>query len=159
MKKILYLCAVPLLISMSLNVHADDKSEKQEALLKAIQLPQIAEMARKAGINPEELKTILQQGKNDKIPAKDMEETLDEGIKAQKEHGPIDNFGAFVQSKLKEGLRGRELAKAIHAEHAARGKGKKKDKGKPDHAGQGKHKDAKQGKPDHAGKNKGKNDK
>lgn len=157
MKRFFCLITIPLLISMSLNVNADDESDKKEALLKAIQLPQIAEMARKAGINPEEIKAILQQGKQDKIPAKDMEETIDAGVKAQKEHGPIDNFGAFVQSKLKEGLRGRELAEAIHKEHAARGKGKgreknkDKDKGKPDHAGQGK--------PDQAGKNKGKSDK
>lgn len=148
MKHLLRFIILSLVISFNATASADDDSEKQkEALLKAIQLPQIAEMARKAGIDPEELKKILKEGKQKKVPAKDMEETLDAGIKAQKEHGPIDNFGAFVQSKLKEGLRGRALAEAIHKEHAARGKGKgkhkdkRKDKEKPAHANKNKNKD------------------
>jgi len=46
--------------------------------------------------------------------------------KSAEEHGPVDNFGAFVKSKLAEGLRGRDLADAIAIEHKVRGKGKPK---------------------------------
>lgn len=111
---------------------ADEETDaKKEALLKAIQLPQVAELARKAGINPEDIKDLLKTAQKDKVPAKEMEEVLDASVKTTDEHGPIDNFGAFVQSKLKEGLRGRDLANAIRQEHATRGKGKGHAHGRP----------------------------
>ena len=53
-----------------------------------------------------------------------MADMTKEQSRAIDEHGPTDNFGAFVQSKLDQGLRGRELSDAIRAEHAAHGKGK-----------------------------------
>jgi hypothetical protein len=110
----------------------DEGEALKGALLKAIQLPLIAEMARKVGINPGDLKEVLLTARDEKIPAGEMIEVLDASVRASDEHGPINNFGAFVQSKLKEGLRGRDLAKAIRQEHVARGKGKSDSgKGKP----------------------------
>ena len=78
-------------------VQADDEGEALKgALLKAIQLPLIADMARKAGINPGELREVLLTAKERKIPAKEITEVLDASVKASDELGPIDNFGAFV---------------------------------------------------------------
>jgi hypothetical protein len=55
--------------------------------------------------------------------------------KAIREHGPVDNFGAFVQRRLDEGLRGRDLADAIRAEHAAHGRARARTC--PEREGQG----------------------
>jgi len=67
------------------------------------------------------------------VPAGSLAELFAEENDAIRKHGRIDNFGAFVQEKLAAGLRGRELAAAIHAEHAARGigKGRPAEAGKP----------------------------
>jgi hypothetical protein len=40
---------------------------------------------------------------------------------AAREHGPTDNFGAFVQRQLAAGKRGRALSDAIRAEHRVHG--------------------------------------
>lgn len=58
---------------------------------------------------------------------------------AAREHGPTDNFGAFVQTELDAGLRGEELAAAIRFEHETRGHGNgparaKRDRGQHDRA-------------------------
>jgi len=49
---------------------------------------------------------------------------------AAREHGPTDNFGAFVQRQLAAGKRGRELSDAIRAEHRTRGHKHMKQKAK-----------------------------
>ena len=41
----------------------------------------------------------------------------------------MDNFGAFVQSRLDAGLRSRALAQAIRQEHSRRGIGKSRVRG------------------------------
>jgi hypothetical protein len=50
-------------------------------------------------------------------------------VDAVKAGAPKENFGATVNALLARGLRGRELAAAIHAEHARRGIGQGKGKG------------------------------
>src|SRR5687767_15243513 len=57
------------------------------------------------------------------IPAYEATLVIDTARVVRREHGPVDNFGAFVQSQLAQGKRGRELAAAIRAEHARSGKG------------------------------------
>ncbi len=96
----------------------------RQRLLKAIQLPQTAQETRDAGVPAEDVKEVLQVIQTQNLPAAEAQTILAEETKAVRENGPVDNFGAFVQSKLAQGLRGRDLAAAIHAEHAARGKGK-----------------------------------
>ena len=120
--------------------------------LEAIQLPLVANDAREAGIPEDQVRGVLEQNRDRGVPVEDTVEVLESGAEAAEEHGPVDNFGAFVQSQLDAGLRGQELAAAIHAEHAARGKGKPEDRGKPEQAGKGKPED--KGKPDQAGKGK-----
>jgi hypothetical protein len=80
-------------------------------ILQAIALPTIAGMLRDRGVPVEELETAIFGARGKGVPAVEA-------------NGPIENFGAFVQARLDAGLRGRELAQAIRAEHARRGIGK-----------------------------------
>lgn len=101
-------------------------------------IPKRAEEIRQAGVPDKDVQSILDILKQKQLPPEEVEEILIVERDAVREHGPTDNFGAFVQSQLDRGLRGRELAAAIRAEHAARGKGKGKMKdGPPGQAGRG----------------------
>lgn len=93
-------------------------------ILRAIMLPTISETLRQSGIPAEEVKTAVTGAKEKGVPAGAISEVLRETARSVEENGPIGNFGAFVQQQLDAGLRGRELAAAIHAEHARRGMGK-----------------------------------
>jgi hypothetical protein len=109
---------------------AGEKQSKREEILAMIDLPKSAQALRKKGVDKREVKSALREAKRKKVKVKDTKNLLDASAKAVDENGPIDNFGAFVKSKLEQGLRGRELAAAIHAEHKARGKGRGKAKEK-----------------------------
>ena len=104
-----------------------------QELLQAARLPTVTREARVLGVPERDLQTIFAAAREHRIPAGNLAEVLSEENKAIRQHGPVDNFGAFVQEKLDAGLRGRELAAAIHAEHAARGigKGRPAEAGKP----------------------------
>lgn len=106
-------------------------------VINAAQLPVSAAQARSEGVADSTLRAVLDAMRNANVPASDAKNMLDTARKAHREHGPVDNFGAFVQSKLAAGLRGRELAAAIKSEHQARGKG---------HAGQTKGQPGQKGK-------------
>jgi hypothetical protein len=99
-------------------------------LLAAALLPVSAAEARNEGVSDAEVRAVLAAMRDAKLSAHEARDVLDEGRAARRDHGPVDNFGAFVQSKLQAGLRGRELAAAIKAEHVARGKGKPGQPGK-----------------------------
>jgi hypothetical protein len=117
---------------------AADPAALTEALLRAIRLPEAADRIRGMGVPREEVEQVLDMGRERKVPADDMELILTEEARSVEEFGNIDNFGAFVRSQLDRGLRGRDLAEAIHREHAARGKGKYKDSAPPGSRGKGK---------------------
>jgi len=104
---------------------ARNAEAERERLLKATQLPKKAEEVREKGVPEGEMKEALEAAKAKGVGAGEMADLTDEQSKAIDQHGRIDNFGSFVKSKLNEGLRGRELAAAIRAEHAKRGKGPK----------------------------------
>jgi hypothetical protein len=110
------------------------------SVLQALLLPRTTQEARTLGVPESDIRGILEKARERRLPAAAVNELLDGENKAIREHGPIDNFGAFVQGRLDAGLRGRELAEAIRAEHVAHGKGKghaenpSADKGKG-HAG------------------------
>ena len=99
-------------------------------ILKIIGLPGIAEEAREAGVPEEDIRIIIEESEKQDLPPLETEVILREGRDAARENGPIDNFGAFVQERLRGGLRGQDLAAAIHAEHKARGKVKGYNQGK-----------------------------
>lgn len=128
------------------------KGSAKDRILGALDLPIKAQALRKAGADEKEIKAGLKAAKEKKANPKDVAELLEAAATATKEHGPVDNFGAFVQSKLDAGLRGKELAEAIRAEHQARGKKGKGHEGKaPDEAKQAGGPDDKGGKPEDAG--------
>lgn len=124
--------------------------EEQEARVRAIlNIPKRTDEVRKAGVPDSTVQRVLEIFGVKRVPPEQQEEILVAERDAALEHGPTDNFGAFVQARLDEGLRGRELAAAIRAEHAARGKGRgnagNQGQGRgnrPDAAGRGRTPDA-----------------
>jgi hypothetical protein len=93
-------------------------------ILAAAQLPVATSEARREGIGSAEIRAVLDGLRNSGVPAYEAIAVIDTSRAARREHGPVDNFGAFVQSQLAAGKRGRELAAAIRQEHARQGKGK-----------------------------------
>jgi hypothetical protein len=102
-----------------------------QAILQAARLPTVTREARSLGVPEKDLQAIFATSRQHRVPAGDLAGLLAVENDAVRQHGPIDNFGAFVQEKLDAGLRGQELAAAIRSEHAARGIGK----GRPASAG------------------------
>jgi hypothetical protein len=149
MKKILVLAMMVAFIGLPLRAQEEGGGKVEKAveeqgsgeetemgkLLRAIRLPEAAELARREGVPAAEVKEVLEAARSRNLPASDTETILVEETRAVREKGQIDGFGSFVRSKLDEGLRGRELSDAIRAEHAARGKGK--GQGKADRRGSG----------------------
>ena len=121
------LLALSLLIPMPSPAQDSEAEVRTEAtsdspILRAMLLPLLAQEARAAGMPEEDLLLLLTESQRHQIPAERAGELLEESTKALRENGPVDNFGAFVQAQLAAGLRGRELADAIHVEHRTRGK-------------------------------------
>jgi len=131
MKKSLRMTVLVALLAAVPVAAQESSSGFLQELLQAARLPTVTREARVLGVPERDLQTIFAAAREHRIPAGNLAELLSEENKAIRQHGPVDNFGAFVQEKLDAGLRGRELAAAIHAEHAARGMGK----GRPAEAG------------------------
>lgn len=91
-------------------------------VVRALDLPVAAQRARRAGVSDSDLKQALDGMRAARHSAGDAAIVVDEAATDVEAHGPVDNFGAFVQSQLDAGLRGKDLAAAIRAEHEKRGK-------------------------------------
>ncbi|HSA57847.1 MAG TPA: hypothetical protein VLE53_19195 [Gemmatimonadaceae bacterium] len=116
----------------------DTSTPAQTSVLAAIlNLPQAAEAARRAGIPAGVISDVLDSLRRRKVPADDAEKILRDEVEAVDAGAPRENFGAYVNAQLARGLRGRELAAAIHAEHARRGigRGRGPAAGRPGRAG------------------------
>ena len=111
----------------------DSGNRLLQEVLQAVRLPTVTREARVLGVPERDLQAIFTTARERRVPAGSLAELFAEENDAIRKHGPIDKFGAFVQEKLDAGLRGRDLAAAIHAEHAARGigKGRPAEAGKP----------------------------
>jgi|GEM_PF-6015785 len=96
---------------------------------KAAELITASNEAREAGIPAEDVAQVLEISRDQGFSPEETQEVLVVSTEAVEESGPVDNFGAFVQARLAEGLRGQELAAAIHEEHRLHGKGKGHGKG------------------------------
>lgn len=96
----------------------------------ALNLPVSTNTARQWGVPDERVRTTIWDIHRAGVPAPDAARIFDEEVRIVREGGSKDNFGAFVNDRVKAGLRGRELADAIHAEHARRGMGKPADAGR-----------------------------
>lgn len=110
---------------------AQDTQPSAEASLIAnmLNLPLAVESARRAGIPTGTIWDVLDSLRRRRVPAADAEQILRGEVEAVEKGGPKENFGAFVNAQLARGLRGRELAAAIHAEHARRGIGQGRGRG------------------------------
>lgn len=95
-------------------------------ILDAIRLPTMADVLRSSGIPVEDVDSAIAGARKEDVPPGELAGIFEETARTVEETGPIDNFGAFVQDRLRAGLRGRDLAEAIRAEHARRGIGKGK---------------------------------
>lgn len=99
-----------------------------DKVLAAAQLPVAADEARKEGVAERTLREYLDRVLRNRVTADDAWRILDEEVRVVRAGGPKENFGAFVQTQLDAGLRGRALADAIHEEHRRRGMGRPDDR-------------------------------
>ncbi|HEY6060107.1 MAG TPA: hypothetical protein VIV10_05955 [Gemmatimonadales bacterium] len=104
---------------------------------RVLNLPNTVDQGRQAGVPSGTIWGVLDSLRRARVPAQDAQEIVQEEVDAVKDGAPKENFGATVNAMLARGLRGRELAAAIHAEHARRGIGHGKSKGKGQGQGQG----------------------
>jgi len=94
--------------------------------LASLRLPVLTKETREGGVPDEEVKLAVVSLRDAKVAPEDAVETFKATVAAVGEKGPVEKFGDLVRIKLKEGLRGKALAKAIHDEHEKRGIGKGK---------------------------------
>lgn len=126
--------------------------EARTSILQAIRLPTATREARELGVPETEIRSVFDLARERKVSPGSLAELFTAENEAIRQNGRIDNFGGFVQRQLDAGLRGRDLAAAIHAEHARRGMGK--PAGKPGGPGKAEEhgKSGERGKSDDAGK-------
>lgn len=142
-----FLLLFSMVLALAAPALAQDEAEPAKELTileraqRAAELIQASQEARSAGIPEEEVKEVLEGARDRGLTPEETEEVLSEATAAVEESGPVDNFGAFVQARLDDGLRGKELAAAIHQEHKLHGKGKGHGKDKDKGKGKGKGKD------------------
>jgi hypothetical protein len=103
-----------------------------ERLRRASRLPRTAEDAREEGVDEERVRDAIRVARERDMTAAETQEILETEVEEIRRTGNPENFGAAVQEMKQSGLRGRELAQAIHAEQIARGmkKPKKEHPGK-----------------------------
>lgn len=94
-----------------------------ESIFGSLALPGVATEAREAGVADATIVEVLERMRRTGVSAADAEEILVQEVEVVRAGGPVGNFGAFVQSQLDAGLRGRPLADAIRAEHRRMGIG------------------------------------
>ncbi len=93
-------------------------------ILAAAQLPLVTAEARREGVASDEIRAVLDAMGRAGVPAHEATAVIDTARVVRREHGATENFGAFVQSQLAAGKRGRELSAAIRTEHERLGRGR-----------------------------------
>jgi hypothetical protein len=104
------------------------------AVLRALDLPQIFQRARTAGIPDSSLRGMIDAIRRRGVPPEDVAPAVELEVEEVERGGSKDNFGSFVRAQVESGLRGRELSAAIRAERERRGMGPA-GRGRPDGAG------------------------
>lgn len=89
-----------------------------------LRLPKTVDEGRRAGVSDGSIMAVLDSLRRRGVPAADAGQIVQAEVDAVKGGAPRENFGKYVNAMLARGLRGRELAAAIHAEHARRGMGR-----------------------------------
>ena len=122
MRRLLHALPVALLIGWNAPLRAQQPDWVNQ-LLTAARLPVATAEARRDGVASTDIRAVLDAMIRSKVPAYEATAVIDTTRVLRREQGPVDNFGAFVQSQLAAGKRGPALAAAIRAEHARQGKG------------------------------------
>ena len=112
------------LVTISQPLAAQDVVQEGADILQAILLPRVSEILRERGVPVEEVESAIEGARRSGVAPSEATTVFEAAVVSVEENGPIENFGGFVQQQLERGLRGRELADAIRAEHAARGIGR-----------------------------------
>lgn len=119
----LTLVAAPLMGQAVPSSNAEDVFvQRLQALL---DLPRVTAELRDTGVPDSDVRNILNAMNQAKLPEAEQVAALTAERDAAREHGPADNFGAFVQRRLAAGDRGQVLARAIRDEHARNKHGSK----------------------------------
>ena len=151
MRKVIVLMALSVMVAGGLAIAQEGDTETEqpvsgerireirERIRNAILLPRTAEESREAGATEERVREVLQTARTRRLPADEARVILVTENEELRRGGDPGNFGAAVQRMKENGLRGRELAAAIHAEQIARGMKKPKQgaHGKGHSKGQG----------------------
>lgn len=115
-----------LLIALSIGWSAPARAQQSDwvnQILSAALLPVVTTQARRDGLSDADIRAAIDAMARAGLSAQDAAVVFDNERSYRKEHGPVSNFGSFVQDQLKDGRRGPELAAAIRAEHVRQGKG------------------------------------
>ncbi len=113
----------------------DVHTTERASLLQILQLPRVTQDARQLGVADRDIRDMFDMARTNRLSTGDLTRLFEVENESIRQHGPVDNFGAFVQARLSQGLRGNDLAAAIRAEHAARGMGKGYVHGQSGHPG------------------------
>lgn len=128
------LLAAPALVRAQTDTTRSGVLTQLESIFGALGLPQAVEEARQEGVPDGSIVTVIEEIRRSGASAADAEDILAQEVEAVRAGGPVGNFGAFVQSQLAAGLRGRALAEAIRAEHRRNGIGIPADRPQRDRA-------------------------
>jgi hypothetical protein len=115
-----------LLIALSVGWSAPVPAQRSDwvnQILSAALLPVVTTQARRDGVSDADIRSAIDAMSRAGLSAHEATTVFDNERTYRREHGPVDNFGSFVQDQLKAGKRGPELAAAIRAEHMRQGKG------------------------------------
>jgi len=140
-----------LLMALSIGWSAPVRAQTSDwvnQILSAALLPVVTTQARRDGISDADIRAAIDAMSRAGLSAQEATVVFDNERAYRKEHGPVNNFGSFVQDQLKAGKRGPELAAAIKAEHIRQGKGnamKGKDKDRDNDDADKKDKDKNEG--------------
>lgn len=85
------------------------------SVLRALRLPEAVEEARSVGIPEEQIREVLVHARQQGVAAEHTEVVFSEGTRQVREGASPKNFGQSVKAMIADGLRGRDLAAAIHA--------------------------------------------
>ena len=114
------------LAALTAPVGAQQPPQQDSSIWDVLNLPQTVAEGRRAGIPSGSIWSVLDSLRRRGVSGPDAGQIVREEVDAVKDGAPPENFGKYVNAQLARGLRGRELAAAIHAEHARRGIGRGK---------------------------------
>jgi hypothetical protein len=115
------LTALALLAATSVAAAQQKASASADHVNAALNLPRQVDTLRARGVPESQTRLAINELEKRRVPATESRDILVETNTDAKAHGPVNNFGAFVQAQLAAGKRGSMLAAAIRAEHVRRG--------------------------------------